>query len=67
MIEIFRKTIEDSHKEEKVGESQEEIYAAKFICCKGAAARLRVRAEIDILSSLNHPNILSLLRILHLE
>ena len=35
-----------------------EKYAAKFNSCKGAAARLRVREEIDILASLNHQNIL---------
>ncbi len=35
-----------------------EKYAAKFISCKGAAARLRVREEIDILASLNHQNVL---------
>ena len=36
----------------------ESKYAAKFMSCKGAAARLKVRDEIDILSSLQHPNIL---------
>ena len=34
------------------------MYAAKFIRCNGAAARLRAREEIDILSSLQHQNIL---------
>ena len=34
------------------------MYAAKFIRCDGAAARLRAREEIDILSSLQHQNIL---------
>ena len=39
-------------------EDSEDKFAAKFVSCDGPAARLRVREEIDILFSLNHPNIL---------
>ena len=39
-------------------EDAQDMYAAKFIRCNGAAARLRAREEIDILSSLQHQNIL---------
>ena len=39
-------------------EDAQDMYAAKFIRCDGAAARLRAREEIDILSSLQHQNIL---------
>lgn len=48
---IFNRRNED--KEDSV-----DMFAAKFISCDGAAARLRVREEIDILFSLHHPNIL---------
>ena len=44
-------------------EDLEDHFAAKFISCDGAAARLRVREEIDILFSLHHPNILRYLTI----
>ena len=53
-------------------EDSQDMYAAKFIRCDGAAARLRAREEIDILSSLQHQNILryifhkfSLLNVIH--
>ena len=39
-------------------EDLDDKFAAKFISCEGASARLRVREEIDILFSLHHPNIL---------
>lgn len=36
-------------------------FAAKFIDCKGATARLRAREELEILRVLKHPNIMRLI------
>ena len=37
------------------------MYAAKFVECKGANARLRAREELEILRILRHPNIMQLI------
>jgi len=46
-------------KRRKTG-NEDVTYAAKFITCKGATARLKIRDEMDLLGHLNHHNILRL-------